>query len=222
MGGDLTWDMADEGRGSMNGSTYHVRQEAQAVAGLLEGIRTDGGDEESVEITIASESNLKEAASAVVLTIMQDEAHIASLKETVSTLRARADRLAARTQRCRSALMAALEACGLKKLHLDVATVSVGRGAPAIVVTDEELVPTRFRQAAPQVEAAYEQLLRASAYAASHGNPEMQEDFTGTAEKLLVLFQLDKRAIAAALKAGEQVAGCCLSNGSSWLTVRVA
>lgn len=202
----------------MNG--HHVRQESLAVAGLLEGVRLDGGDDEAVEITIASESNLQEAAGAVVLSILQDEAHIAGLKETISALRARTDRLAARTQRCRSALLAALEMCGLKKLRLDVATISAGSGQPGVVVTDETLVPARFRRADPRVEAAYEQLLRAAAYAASNGCEEMQADFQGTAEALLAHFTLDRKAIAQALKDGATVTGAALGNGSSWLVVR--
>jgi hypothetical protein len=202
----------------MNG--YHVRQESLAVAGLLEGVRLDGGDEEAVEITIASESNLKEAASAVVLSLLQDEAHIAGLKETISTLRARTDRLAARTQRCRGALLAALEMCGLKKLVLPEATISAGQGQAGIVVTDEALVPIRFRKADPRVEAAYEQLLRAAAYAASNGHEEMHADFHNTAEALLAHFTLDRKAIAQALKDGVQVSGAALGNGATWLVVR--
>ena len=56
-------------------------------------------------------------------------------------MEARADRFRARREALRGAAFAALDALGLSKLELPDMTVSVKRGQPRVVVTDEEALP---------------------------------------------------------------------------------
>jgi len=201
-------------------STYAFKNEALASRPLTAALLAAGEGQEGLEISLASETSFTELARRVLLDVIEGQNHVVAVKETIAGLRARQAQQEARIERGRAALLDGLETVGLKTLRLPEGTISAGRGQPNVVITDEALVPTRYRHAAPQVEQAFEQLLRAAAYAAANGHAEMQADFHNVAMGLLALFQLDKKAITAALKNGEQVAGAALGNGSSWLVVR--
>lgn len=206
----------------MNAYAAPVTLEAMAARRILDeacaaGIELDG---EGTELVVASETNFNEVLGGLVRRIAEEQALADGAEALARTYRDRASGRKSCVERLRGIALGALETVGLRTVRLPEATVSIGHGQPGVVVTDEQLVPIRYRKADPRVEAAYEQLLRAAAYAASNGHDAMAADFRGTAMALLAHFMLDRKAIAQALKAGQEVAGAALSNGSSWLVVR--
>lgn len=207
----------------MNGYSHLGRETATAHQALAVAL-DDHPDlsEDDVALVINSESNLEAAIGAAVRRVIELDAVADAAMALSRSYKARAERKKAAVDRGRTEIREALENLGLRRMVLPEATISIGHGQPGVVVTDEALVPARYRRADPRVEAAYEQLLRAAAFAASSGHEEMQADFQGTAEALLAHFTLDRKAISQALKEGATVTGAALGNGSSWLVVRTA
>ena len=230
MGGDLTWDMADTvgapapvaRGGNMNAYSPLGRETATGRQALMV-LQEEHPDftEEDIHLVLDSESNLKDAIGHAVRQVLERQALADAALALARQYKDRGERHKAAVERGRARIVEALETVGLRKMTLPEATISIGRGQPSVLVTDEELVPVKYRRADPRIEAAYEQLLRAAAFAAHHDCAEMQADFLGTADALLAHFSLDRKAIAAALKDGGQVAGATLGNGATWLTVRV-
>ena len=100
--------------------------------------------DEDAECAISSETTLPEAIEATLLANAEDEAHAEALKALVARLSERAARKLERVQRRRFAILAALEMAGLRKLELAAATVSVGKGSPRVLVTDQAALPEKF------------------------------------------------------------------------------
>lgn len=124
----------------------NLHNEALAARTLLAALATDEDQyaEEDAELVVASETNLLEAIEAALLANAQDAAHIQSLKGVVATLEARAERKAARIERRKGAVLAAMEIAGLPKVELASATVTVGKGQRKVIITDAELIPADF------------------------------------------------------------------------------
>lgn len=205
----------------MNGHTFVGRETATALQALTVA-KTDHPelDEDDIAIVVGAESDLEEAIAAAVRKVLELEAVAEGALALSRVYKRRAEAKQAAVDRGRASIRDALEAVGLRKMVLAEATISVGRGQPGVLLTDEQAVPMAYRKAEPRIDAAYQQLLRAAAYAQAHGNPEMHADFLHTARDLAALFVIDRKSIAEALKRGETVPGCQLSNGSSWLVVR--
>jgi Siphovirus Gp157 len=201
-------------------NAYALKLEAQAHLPLAEALRRFGEDDDGIQCALESETDATEMLRETLRRTLESEAHAEALKETQRKLRERAERLSEAGQSGRRAIQAFMETIGLKTLRLPEATVSIGHGQPNVVITDEVLVPVSYRKADPRIEQAYEQLLRASAYAAANGHEEMHADFHHTAQALLAHFTLDRKALATALKEGVTVPGAALGNGATWLVVR--
>lgn len=204
-----------------NTSEYEFRQRALARTALVEALREIGEDDEGLQCALESETDDIEALRATVRMVIEADAQAETLKELARTYRDRAERKAAQSQRGRGGIHTYCETLNIRKLSLPEATISVGKGQPNVIVTDEQLVPMAYRKADPRLEQAFYQLLRASNYAAANGHPEMAEDFKHTAQIMLPFFNIDRRKVQEALKTDETVAGCTLSNPMPHLTLRV-
>jgi hypothetical protein len=123
-----------------------LHSEALAARTLLSALSSeqDAFAEEDAELVVASETNLVEAIEAALLANAQDAAHIQTLKSIILTMEGRMERKAARIERRKGAILAAMEIAGLPKLELATATISVGRGQRKVIITDAELIPAEF------------------------------------------------------------------------------
>jgi len=119
--------------------------EAAQAAELIEALRQIGqADEESVELTIASETSLVEAAQKAVAMLDEAQAMMIGIDARMEALKARKARLGARVERIRDELTQALEMAGQKRLSLPEATLFMQPGREAMRITDEDLLPPRF------------------------------------------------------------------------------
>jgi hypothetical protein len=127
-------------------SPPNLHNEALAARTLLSALSSeqDTFAEEDAELAVASETNLVEAIEAALLANAQDAAHIQTLKSIILTMEGRMERKAARIERRKGAVLAAMEIVGLPKLELATATVSVGKGRRKVIITDAELIPAEF------------------------------------------------------------------------------
>lgn len=122
-----------------------LNDEALAAGMLLRTMQeTEQLESDDIEIIIDSETNFTEALEAVIAANILDESHIHGLEGAIKDFRARADRKAARIERRRGAILAALEIVGLMKKELATATLSVAAGRPKVIVTDEAAIPDDF------------------------------------------------------------------------------
>jgi hypothetical protein len=123
--------------------TLHL--EAEAARSLLRSLHTvlDGDDQAQAD-AVEGETNLHEAVDAALSRLAEIDAYIASLISRIEDMRARKDRFAAQADAIRAALVAAMEAAGLKRLERDVATVSLRPSPPRVVITSEADVPSAF------------------------------------------------------------------------------
>lgn len=120
----------------------NLRNEALAVSILLTAQRElERLEPEDEEIIIDSESNLTEMLERYVAANILDEAHVHGLAGAIKNFQARSDRKAARIERRRGAILAALEIVGLTKKELATATLSVSAGRPKVIITDETALP---------------------------------------------------------------------------------
>lgn len=126
-------------------TALNLHDEALAAQTLLRAMRSsDEHDEADEEILVEGETNLKEAIELALLANAEDAAHVEGIKSIVQAFEARAERKAARIERRKGAILAAMEIAGLKKLELAAATLSVGKGQRKVLVTDQELIPDKF------------------------------------------------------------------------------
>jgi hypothetical protein len=123
-----------------------LHDEALAARTLVAELRrvTDDLTDDDAELAVASETNLAEAIEAALLANAEDAAHVETLKQLAAQMEARMARKAARIERRKGAILAAMEIAGLPKLELATATVSVGKGRRKVIVTDAELIPAEF------------------------------------------------------------------------------
>ena len=117
---------------------------ARALIEALAAIGKD--DEETVELSIASETDLKEVCSWALGKIAEAEALEDGAKAAKAAAGIRAARFAARVERLRAALAEALGIAGMRGLVLPEATLSLMQLAPSVRVTDEEAVPEAYKR----------------------------------------------------------------------------
>lgn len=121
---------------------FELAQERAAV----EQLRAQLGavtDEDWI-LTIESESNLLEAADAVLEQIDEAEMMATAVKARAAVLTLRAKKFEDKAETLRGLLVRAMEAAGVKTLPLATATLSLKSVAPGLVITDETKIPMNF------------------------------------------------------------------------------
>ena len=126
--------------------TRLLHEEAMAARMLLSALRehAPGLSDEDAELAVSSETSLDEALEAAIQANAVDAAHVMAIKQVIADLEARAARKAARIERRKGAMLAAMEIAGLSKRELATATLSVGKGRRAVVITDSSLIPAEY------------------------------------------------------------------------------
>lgn len=162
---------------------YDLQSEEAQTAGLIARLRDLCGDDEQAFIDmVEGETEVTEAARAVIRWMNEQSAASEAMKSLAAIYSARAKVFADRDVGARNALFHLLQFLGIPSMALPEATLSISAGAPQI-------------SGEPDVEQLPEQYVR-------------------------VKREADKVAILAALKRGEYVPGCSLSNTPPRLSVR--
>jgi hypothetical protein len=123
---------------------HALRNQARAAAAIAQALRECGEDEEAVDISVHSETDLFEALELVVRANLEDETHVEALKRAAEALQARAARKQRRIEYRRGVMLSALEIADLPRVELAAATLSVARGRQRVVVTDETAIPLEY------------------------------------------------------------------------------
>jgi hypothetical protein len=125
--------------------TDNLKQEAEAARQLVAFLKEKGlDDEETVDASIESETDLKAALSYALAQLDETMALRAGAVESAKRLRERADRFDAKCDRIHTAIHVALDTAGQKSLKLPEATLSIRAGVPSVRVIDENEIPAEF------------------------------------------------------------------------------
>jgi hypothetical protein len=119
---------------------------AQARA-LVAALRDIGvTDEEIVELSIASETDLREAVGEAVRRMGEIEAMATGLQDRIGQLAARKHALEGRAERIRGAIVSALELADVRRVPTIEATVYLIAGRPGVRILDEDAIPADLRR----------------------------------------------------------------------------
>ena len=102
------------------------------------------GDEEMMRDSIEGETGLHEAIEQVVHTMTYDEAFISGLKGAIDEMSQRKLRIETRLKRKRLAIEQAMMIGELPRLELPEATLSLGKNPQALIIVDEEKIPSEY------------------------------------------------------------------------------
>ena len=111
------------------------------VRALIEALRVTypaiAEDEDQWRLTLESETNLPEVASAVVRRMLEARASISGIGQYICELKVRQDRLDQRVEAMRTLAFKLMEAAHLKKLELAEATLSIRSGQPKVILSPD-------------------------------------------------------------------------------------
>jgi chromosome segregation ATPase len=122
-----------------------LERETEAAKALLHAVRSAiADDEQAVADAVEGETNLLEAIGQAVARIAELEAHGKGIALHITNMKTRQERLETRAENLRQAIINAMEACGLKKVERDIATLSLRPSPPKVIITSEADVPSAF------------------------------------------------------------------------------
>ncbi len=125
-------------------SLHWAQDEISATRMLIQVYRAGGEIDDDTADALAEETNIKEALAWALGKVLDDEGFAASIKHRIEALSVRMARYEQRAQLMRVAIRQAMESAKLKKLTLEDATLSVGKGRTSVLITDESSVPAEF------------------------------------------------------------------------------
>lgn len=125
---------------------FNIARQAEAAKRLVASLRLQGvdDDEELVADTIEGQTSLQEAIEAALAEIDECEVHIIGLKAKEAEFNTRRSRLEDRVERIRAIIEQAMLTSEQMAFRLSSATVTLNKKQPALVVTNEADIPTRF------------------------------------------------------------------------------
>lgn len=141
-----------------------VMKEAHAVRALVEAF--DAAKDEEIRLALAEgETNLIEAITGVLVSLDDDAALVAGLKDRLKVLSERLRRVESRIEYKRAAIEQAMLIADLSTIETSVATVSLKKTPRQIVITDEAAIPSEFwKRGDPKLDrAALKEALQAAA-----------------------------------------------------------
>ena len=101
-------------------------------------------DDQTMHDTLEGITDLHETIAAIVRSALIDEALYAGLKLRLDEMKERLSRLGERIGRKRALALEAMAEVGITKLEQPDFTVSARMGAPALLVTSEEQIPSAY------------------------------------------------------------------------------
>lgn len=132
-------------------AAYAVATSAAAASALLRSMAELVVDDDTAEIIIDTETDLPDAISAALDRIAELEHHREAITARMADLAARKARFADNIEALRRSIQSALEATGVRKLELPVATISLRAVPPSVVITDEAALPAEYKRQPPPV-----------------------------------------------------------------------
>lgn len=110
------------------------------------------GDDEEAVLALESETELTELATRIVKVIGEAEAEAEGIKAYQAELAERKARKERKAEGMRSMLLSLMEAAGVPKLPLPIATLSVGPKPASVVITDEAAIPDDYFRVKREVD----------------------------------------------------------------------
>ena len=101
-------------------------------------------DDQTLADTLEGATDLKEALAALIRSALDDECMARALKERVSAMRSRLDRLERRASEKRTLACETMEKAQIRKLLEPDFTASLRQGAPGVDIMDETQLPIDF------------------------------------------------------------------------------
>jgi len=125
-----------------------AKERANLIPRLLE--MMPDVDEETLTDTLDGLNDFPELLSWMVRLIGEEQASVEGLKVYIGELTTRKQNAEARIDRMKSVVMEAMEIAGDKSVKLPEATLSVRKGQPKLVVTDEYRIPDTYYESVPK------------------------------------------------------------------------
>lgn len=178
-------------------------KEAQAVAALRESVKELDADNDLLSDTIEGETSLFEVVDLILDRIREDDIAIQGIEAVNGALSERKRRHEEARKRNRAILEQAMVIAGVDKIARPTATLSLSYRAPALVVTEEADIPSKWwKSGAPTLDR------------------QGLTDALKQRAKVLEDQNLSPEAKAAALADLPQIPGAELSNGAPSITIR--
>lgn len=118
----------------------------KAVRAHLEAVLGDDLDDQTALDTIDGETDAADILDRLIWIAQQDQHHIDAIKEHEAALKLRRQRMEARVDANKAAMLSVLDAAGVAKVQRPCATLTRRNGSPSVVITDEDAVPSQLCQ----------------------------------------------------------------------------
>lgn len=126
-------------------NSQNLQRETEAARVLREQLAAIAGDDaDAIRDTIEGETSLHDLIAKVVEDVATDAANVAGIAAHIETMKARKERLEARIDVYRSAILNAMAIGEIKKLELPIATLSRKPVPPKVQIVDETSIPSEF------------------------------------------------------------------------------
>ena len=134
-------------------SVVDVSLQLKAAAAVKDAIAKLTDDEDVIRDTLEGETDLDGVLRYLLKEIGGTEAMLEGLTIHIRELKSRQHRFKRRIEDYRALALQAMDIAEWNKRELDVGTLSLGKSAPAMLVTDEAAIPARFWKAGdPQLD----------------------------------------------------------------------
>ena len=111
---------------------------------LLEQFPQLKDDQELLTDMLEGQTDFNEVIATLAKDIKMAKANAAGIKELTKELKERQSRFEAKEEFCRSLIHKLMDAAGVKKLTLPVATVNITNVSPSVMILDEAAIPDAF------------------------------------------------------------------------------
>ena len=101
-------------------------------------------DQDLLADMLEGQTDFNEVIASLAKDIKMAKANAAGIKELTKELKERQARFEAKEEFCRSLILKLMEAAGVRKLTLPVATVNITNVSPSVVIVDESAIPDDF------------------------------------------------------------------------------
>lgn len=119
------------------------------IASLLAAYPELKDDEESLILSLESETDTTALLEQLVRNISETKAMVNGLEGYISDLRGRVDMLDRRVEAWHSLILKIMQTADIKNASLTSATVIVKLGQPKVIVTEHDRIPFEFRRVPP-------------------------------------------------------------------------
>lgn len=122
----------------------NLRRQSEAARCLVDALRDEGHDDETVTDTVEGETTLYEAIEIAIAEIDECEIMGLGLASKIGDFSARKVRAEKRVDRLRGLIEQAMVIADMRSLKLNVATLTVKDVPPKALVSDEAAIPAEF------------------------------------------------------------------------------